>query len=148
MTFPFTWKKEHSIVMGFLVCATIACVIVGGWISAYKDAAFDNRQKEYEGQLQILRVDREKAIARAELYEEKAKELEAQVFIAEAAIAAAGKRAEAIQEKIKDEDKEFTEAMQRVDTDFSPCTRIINICESAKRLGYLPKTHPCTCTDQ
>jgi hypothetical protein len=143
------WKKEYSIAVGFLVCAAVLCFIVGGWISAYKDAAFDKRQKEYEGQLQILRVDREKAIARAELYEHQAKELEAKALVAEIAIAAAGKKAEAIQEKIKDEDKEFIEAMAAVDaTVFSRCTRLIHICEAAQRLGYRPKSQPCLCTDE
>lgn len=149
MTIPFTWKREYSVFVGFTVCSVVLCVIVGGWVSSYKDVAFEKRQQAYEAQIEIKETERTEAIARAKLFEERAKELEAQVVINEAAIAAAGKRAEAIQEKIKNEDTEFVEAMAAVDTVvFSRCARIIHICEASQRLGYRPKSQPCICADE
>jgi hypothetical protein len=142
------WKPQYNWPAGFAVCAIVLCVMVGWSISAYKDAAFEKRQAEYEGKLEVLKTDRDGAIAKAKLFEERAKEAEAKAAINEAAVAAAGKKADAIREKIQNEDEQFTEAMRAVDLNLSPCARIIHICETARRLGYYPASKTCLCTDQ
>jgi hypothetical protein len=145
---PTQVNRQHLYFAGGILLLLALFFAVNRATSWYKDGAFDEAVQKYEEKLKIEAQTSTEAKARAALWEQRAKQAEALVAINEAAVAAAGKKAEAIRERIQNEDAEFTEAMQRVDTDFSPCTRIINICESAKRLGYLPKTHPCTCTDQ
>jgi uncharacterized protein HemX len=132
---------------GLLLVVMLASGGVGGFISHWKDKAFERKQAAYQKQLDALTVERTAAVSRAELYEKQAAELEAKVKINEAIIAAAGSRAEAAQKELVKEDEKFNQAMRDADIDVDSCTRQRNICESAKRLGYFPKNKECLCTE-
>lgn len=144
--------KQTSILFkfGFVVVVVVGLAFisggVGGFVSHYKDKKFDRIQAAREAEIDTLSKERNEAIGRAEVWEARAKELEADAAISEAAAKAAGAKAETAKAELEKEDERYKQEMAAIGDDVDTCTRLMRICERAKRLGLYPKTKVCDCS--
>lgn len=131
---PFRWKPQYTVIALFALSALIIIVVSTGWMSAYKDRAFEKRQQQYQQQLDDLEIERTKALARAEMYEQKTKELESQIAINEAIIKASGARAQIAQKAADDEMQKLQQEFDSIGADVPDDVRAERIRERLKRL--------------
>jgi multidrug efflux pump subunit AcrB len=144
------WKdtpKPHQLIVIGILLALLLFVGggIGGAVSAWKDSRFDKKEAQRETERRMLETERERAIGRAVAAEARAVELESQRRVLEVTIAAQGERAEKAKEAIEDVDKAMHQEISSVSEDVDDCTRIVQLCERAKRLNLYPKSKACAC---